>query len=366
MRILQNLNANALNDITIISDSLIKNADELDKYAKKTPENIHALKKLSNLVSMLTMFNENYCYETEKVEVVVRDKILKSIQDYNNVDRAAIRKTNIVGAVVKLCNAVNEHLYGVLTESKIKAGKSQKLKFSPEEIKAFKAKFYADYTKYVRDCKEKNDYKNSVYSKKAAPIYNIDIQHLSKKFNDEKSKFDTTKLGNLKVDKFGSDEQLTISLGQLNINKEFENLNISIYNGKFSITGAIFGHDVNFEIGRNTVEPVQVLTKIRPAIEPKPADQLPERKPKAPVFSASSSDTPEKKALADKLNKMAEDAELAQVKPKPAPTPVVEPEPEPVQEEEQEAAEHIEDDESDSYTYEEADEDELDGVDDEK
>lgn len=356
MRILQNLNTNALNDITIISDSLIKNADELDKYAKKTPENIHALKKLSNLVSMLTMFNENYCYETEKVEVVVRDKILKSIQDYNNVDRAAIRKTNIVGAVVKLCNAVNEHLYGVLTESKIKAGKSQKLKFSPEEIKAFKAKFYADYTKYVRDCKEKNDYKNSVYSKKAAPIYNIDIQHLSKKFNDEKSKFDTTKLGNLKVDKFGNDEQLTISLGQLNINKEFENLNISIYNGKFSITGAIFGHDVNFEISRNTVEPVQVLTKIRPAIEPKPADQLPERKPKAtPAPSSSATHIKEEKT-----------AEPAQMKPKPAPTPVVEPEPEPVQEEEQEAPEHIEDDESDSYTYEDADEDELDGVDDEK
>jgi hypothetical protein len=359
MRILKNLNANALNDITIISDSLIKNADELDKYAKKTPENIHALKKLSNIVSMLTMFNEHYFYETEKIEIVVRDKILKSIQDYNNVERAALRKTNIVGAIVKLCNAINEHLYGVLTESKIKAGKVQKLKFSKEQIKTFRTKFYDDYNRYVRDCKEKNDYKNSVYSKKAAAIYNIDIQHQSKRFNDSTSKFETTKIGNLKVDKFGNDEQLTISLGQLNINKEFENLNISIYNGKFSITGAIFGHDVNFEIGRNTVEPVQVTTKIRPAIEPKPAEQLSQPKPNVPAFSASSSDTTEKKLLVDKLNKMAEDAAQAQAQV----------EPEPIQEEEQEAPEHIESDDSDSYSYEEADDDEqdlLDGVDDEK
>lgn len=359
MRILKNLNANALNDITIISDSLIKNADELDKYAKKTPENIQALKKLSNIVSMLTMFNEHYFYETEKIEFVVREKILKSIQDYNNVERAALRKTNIVGAIVKLCNAINEHLYGVLTQSKIKAGKKQKLKFTQEELKSFRKKFYDDYNKYVRDCKEKNDYKNSIYSKKASPIYNVDIQHISKKFNDETSKFDTKKLGNLKVDKFGNDEQLTISLGQLNINKEFENLNISIYNGKFSISGAIFGHDVNFEIGRNTVEPVQFTTKIRPAIEPKPADQLPAQKPKAtPATPSSATHIKEENTPAP-----------AKVKATPPPAPAVEPEPEPVQEEEQEAPDHIESDDSDSYTYEEADDDEqdlIDGVDDEK
>ena len=259
--------------IKICSTGLTTNVDELSKYTKKTTENVVQINKINNLVAMITLFREAYYFETDKV-VLVATRILSSIDfGEKNKDKNAERINIIVLSITDLCkysNALNHSHTDKSTREK-----SAKL-------------FAADYTQYVRNCTGQNDYKNST---KAPNIFNIAIKQIKTIFGkDRKEEIIST----IEIPKFASDESVVVNIGQLTGNKAFDNCFLKILPYKVSLDGALFGHNVNWELKNTDTSPVSFTTTLRPKIETTQVDTPPIK----PAVKAAEKPVEEKKVVA--------------------------------------------------------------------
>ncbi|WP_449105048.1 hypothetical protein [Pseudomonas mohnii] len=274
MGILNTLDEDKRYSIEIIVSGLNAKVEEFSKYTRKTPENIIIINKISNLTAMLTMFREPYYYQIDKIIGAVDVSLLSKV-DYGekNLAKSLDRKKAIIKSIETLCRASNAYFH---RESEIKTKKECALLF------------YADYEKYVKKCLGQNDYKNAG---KAPNIFNLAIKHIKTFFGKDSKE---EKVSEIEIPRLGSDESVSINIGQLTGNKEFDNCFIKILPYKVSVYGALFGHNVNWELKNTDAKPVSFTTTLRPKTEPKPG-QTPQIKP---AVKAADKPVEEKKVAA--------------------------------------------------------------------
>lgn len=262
MSILNTLDEDKRYSIEIIVTGLNAKVEEFSKYTKKTPENVIIINKINNLTAMLTMFREPYYYQIDKIIGAVDISLLSKV-DYGekNLEKSLDRKKAIIKSVEMLCKASNAYFH---KDSQIPTRKKCALLF------------YADYEKYVKKCSGQNDYKNAG---KAPNIFNLTIKHIRTFFGKDSKE---EKVSEIEIPRFGSDESVVINVGQLTGNREFDNCFIKILPYKVSVYGALFGHNVNWELKNTDATPVGFTTTLRPKTEPKPG-QTPPIKPAVKV-----------------------------------------------------------------------------------
>lgn len=274
MSILNTLDEDKRYSIDLIVTGLNAKVEEFSKYTKKTPENVIIINKINNLTAMLTMFRERYYYQIEKI-VGAADISLLSKIDFGekNLEKSLDRKKAIVKSIEMLCKASNSYFFS--TSEKAEKEKCALL-------------FYAHYEKYVKKCTTQSDYKNAG---KAPNIFNLTMKHIRTLFGKDRKE---EKVSEIEIPKFGSDESVVINIGQLTGNREFDNCFIKILPYKVSVDGALFGHNVNWELKNTDTTPVSFTTTLRPKIEPKPGQTPPIK----PAVKAADKPVEEKKVVA--------------------------------------------------------------------
>ena len=263
--------------IEIVVAGLLTKVEEFTKYTKKTDENINLINMVNNLTAMLTSFREVYYFETDKV-VNITSKILAAVDvGEKNKDKNLERNNTIIKAIKILCKTSNSAFHANSD--------------TPTKEKAAKL-FATDYAKYVKGATSQNDYK---YAAKSASIYNIFIKKIKTIFGKERTE---EIVETIEIQKFASDESVVLNIGQLLANRQFDNFLIKVYPNKLLLEGALFGHNVNFEIKSTDTKPLNLTTTLRPKVEALPADKTPAKAPVTPVAKAIEKPIEEKKVAA--------------------------------------------------------------------